>query len=70
MICATLHNSPDFLGTIVSFDGWKESTIKLSAELEVIEGAPIGDHYFRLIHRAEWANGVIYKEQVVRIKIE
>ena len=29
-----------------------------------------GNHYFRMIHRASWDKGIIYKERIVKLAIQ
>jgi hypothetical protein len=70
MRCASRHNAPEFLDFGVSFDGWEKTTVKLSLEVKAGSAAPAGNHYFRLIHRAEWDKGTIYRERVVLVSIK
>ena len=70
MSCATRHNAPQFADLTTSFDGWNGATVKLSTEVKVKQDAPKGNHYFRMIHRASWDKGIIYKERVVKLTIQ
>lgn len=70
MTCTSADSAPSFLETQVKFGGCEKSRVRLTMHLKAQTNAPVGPHYFRLLHQGEYDDGKIHKERVVRVNVE